>query len=96
MVTQLLKRGARLKTKNVNGLTPLRLATSNKMDGIASALASAGAESIENGDEQMVKLLLDFDADAEAQYRSGPTPLAFAENRGFEKIVKLLQGNVKK
>ena len=103
-VSALIEAGYNVYEKDTNGFTPLSYATtwpnlkvaekllqkmaehSNPDDNLNSALRSASA----SGQEQMVKLLLDYHADVNAQDDNSGTALSEASYAGEVSIVKLL------
>ncbi|KAJ5930996.1 HET-domain-containing protein [Penicillium verhagenii] len=103
-VNLVLDRGAEIDAKNVNGQTPLIIATENGNENIVKLLLDRGAKIDAKGDfdrsplhfaaekanENIVKLLLDKGAELDIKNLSDETPLYLAAEKGNENIVKLL------
>ncbi|MCE8000180.1 MAG: hypothetical protein HEP70_15085 [Rhodobiaceae bacterium] len=101
----LLENGARIKAKDRAGDTLLTLLAGTKMVNISAALLEAGADpdrlgadrepaiiiAARAGQAEMVRLLLDWDADYEATDLTGRTALGIAEQRRDRVIANMLR-----
>lgn len=104
-VQLLLDRGADIHAISKNHLlnTPLHAATAAKRTGVVHLLLQKGADvssrqkkgqtvlhmAVDHFDIQMVRMLLDFDADPLATDDSGVSPLQLAESKQYQEIVDL-------
>lgn len=103
--TFLLDNGARIRAKDKAGDTLLTLLAGTKMVHISAALLAAGADpdrlganrepaiiiATRAGQAEMVRLLLDWDADYEATDLTGRTALGIAEQRRDRVITNMLR-----
>ncbi|MEQ9518264.1 MAG: ankyrin repeat domain-containing protein [Parvibaculum sp.] len=101
----LVEKGARVEVKDREGATLLSLLAGTKLYDIASIVLKAGADpdrpganreppiiiAARGGDAEMVKLLLDHDADYDATDLTGRTALNIARERRFSGIVNALE-----
>ena len=101
----LLENGARIKAKDRAGDTLLTLLAGTKLVHLSAALLEAGADpdrlgasrepaiiiAARAGQAEMVRLLLDWDADYEATDLTGRTALAIAEQRRDRVIANMLR-----
>lgn len=101
----LLENGARIKAKDRAGDTLLTLLAGTKLINISAAILEAGADpdrlgadrepaiiiATRAGQAEMVRLLLDWDADYEATDLTGRTALGIAEQRRDRVIAEMLR-----
>lgn len=101
----LIENGARIRAKDRAGDTLLTLLAGTKLVNLSSTLLEAGADpdrlganrepaiiiATRAGQAEMVKLLLDYDADYEATDLTGRTALGIAEQRRDRVIADMLR-----
>uniref|UniRef100_A0A8C6WQW4 Ankyrin repeat and SOCS box containing 14a n=1 Tax=Neogobius melanostomus TaxID=47308 RepID=A0A8C6WQW4_9GOBI len=92
LVELLLKSGARPDPRSHYGLTPLALILLRKGDRTLPRrfLSSILFEASANGDPEMIKLLLEYGADADVPKQSGHLPIHRVAHRGHLQALKLL------
>jgi len=90
------------------GVTPLYIAVHFERDGMIEPLIKKGAQlddvmgskkrtalhkAVSKGNETIVRILINAGADVQKANKNGKTPLAEAEEHGYEHIIQLLNGS---
>lgn len=106
LVKKLLRRTRNIDARNKNGSTALMIATALGHYKIMSLLLGAGADinaldnhhhtplirAVYQNDVQSVLLLVGAGADKQITDQDGDTPLAIAKSKGYNEIIRILEG----